>query len=630
MHPGKNNYPVEQQVSNEVAIRSDWLTGEDLFLITEQVNANGTIDFKAIVNPLVNLIWLAGLVFLLGSVVDALAGRPRGAAPRGALRPPRARRPECARPPPSSSARCSPSPRSWFVARPFLREPGEEPLAEPPSRAARARGGARPCARRAEGARVRPPHGEGLGRGLPEPRRRAAARGRRCVASARCGNGEGRCRRPACRLVALGRVGAAPAESPAYAPSRDRPAASCSPPPRPPGRTSSTRSSRSTSRSRRCRTACRRRRRRRPRSRARSTPSRRRSAGSSSRSGDVSRRLAPLEHELELRELKLNRLNALFERPDRAAAVPPCRVPHRARPSQPAARRRLRGGHARRALVPARRAQLLGLRRRARLHPARRPSRQGRSPTRSSPPRNEVAVAPRTHEDLRASVHGAPGQDRRRSRPSGARPPRRAAREQGRARRGARAARRPTSPRSARSERADAEEIDALQAGQRRPRREDPRGAVALHRDPLASSARVHLAGERADHEPVRLAVGPDARGDRPRCGVRQPDRRGRSRHRDLRRLGGRLREPRRDRPRRRSRDRLRAPVADRRLGRPAGRPGRRSSATSARPATRPGRTCTSRCASTARPSTRSATSRAVARTCRSGRFRYRSSMSKP
>ena len=66
---GKNDYPAEQQVSNEVAIRSDWLTGADLFLITEQVNANGTIDFKAIVNPLVNAIWLAGLVFLLGSVV---------------------------------------------------------------------------------------------------------------------------------------------------------------------------------------------------------------------------------------------------------------------------------------------------------------------------------------------------------------------------------------------------------------------------------------------------------------------------------------------------------------------------------------------------------------------------------
>jgi cytochrome c-type biogenesis protein CcmF len=69
MNPGKNNYPVEQQVSNEVSIRTNWLTGEDLFLITEQVNANGTIDFKAIINPLVNLIWLAGLIFLLGSVV---------------------------------------------------------------------------------------------------------------------------------------------------------------------------------------------------------------------------------------------------------------------------------------------------------------------------------------------------------------------------------------------------------------------------------------------------------------------------------------------------------------------------------------------------------------------------------
>ena len=69
MHPGKNDYTVEQQVSNEVAIRSDWLTGEDLFLITEQVNGNGTIDFKAIINPLVNMIWLAGLVFVLGSVI---------------------------------------------------------------------------------------------------------------------------------------------------------------------------------------------------------------------------------------------------------------------------------------------------------------------------------------------------------------------------------------------------------------------------------------------------------------------------------------------------------------------------------------------------------------------------------
>ncbi|TML12051.1 MAG: heme lyase CcmF/NrfE family subunit [Actinobacteria bacterium] len=66
---GKNSYPAEQQTSNEVGIRSDYLTGEDLFVITDQINPNGTIAFKVLVKPLVNLIWLAGVVFLIGSLV---------------------------------------------------------------------------------------------------------------------------------------------------------------------------------------------------------------------------------------------------------------------------------------------------------------------------------------------------------------------------------------------------------------------------------------------------------------------------------------------------------------------------------------------------------------------------------
>jgi cytochrome c-type biogenesis protein CcmF len=66
---GKNSYPVEQQVSNEVAIRSDLLTGEDLFVIADDIAANGAVYFKVFVKPLVNLIWLAGLVFILGSLV---------------------------------------------------------------------------------------------------------------------------------------------------------------------------------------------------------------------------------------------------------------------------------------------------------------------------------------------------------------------------------------------------------------------------------------------------------------------------------------------------------------------------------------------------------------------------------
>jgi cytochrome c-type biogenesis protein CcmF len=66
---GKNAYDVEQQVSNEVGIRSDWVTGEDLFVIAEQVNPDGSVYFRVFVKPLVNLIWLAGIVFLLGSLI---------------------------------------------------------------------------------------------------------------------------------------------------------------------------------------------------------------------------------------------------------------------------------------------------------------------------------------------------------------------------------------------------------------------------------------------------------------------------------------------------------------------------------------------------------------------------------
>ena len=66
---GKNAYTIEQQVSNEVGIRSDKLTGEDLFVIAEQIDPDGSIYFRVFVKPLVNLIWLAGLVFLLGSVI---------------------------------------------------------------------------------------------------------------------------------------------------------------------------------------------------------------------------------------------------------------------------------------------------------------------------------------------------------------------------------------------------------------------------------------------------------------------------------------------------------------------------------------------------------------------------------
>jgi len=70
LEPGKNVYfPVAGLFSNEVAIRSNWLTGEDLYVVADQINGDGSIYFKVWVKPLVNLIWLGGIVFVLGSLV---------------------------------------------------------------------------------------------------------------------------------------------------------------------------------------------------------------------------------------------------------------------------------------------------------------------------------------------------------------------------------------------------------------------------------------------------------------------------------------------------------------------------------------------------------------------------------
>jgi cytochrome c-type biogenesis protein CcmF len=66
---GKNAYTTERQVSNEVGIRSDLVTGEDLFVIAEQVNADGTVYIRVFVKPLVNFLWLAGFVFVLGALI---------------------------------------------------------------------------------------------------------------------------------------------------------------------------------------------------------------------------------------------------------------------------------------------------------------------------------------------------------------------------------------------------------------------------------------------------------------------------------------------------------------------------------------------------------------------------------
>ena len=55
-------------------------------MIADQFNPDGSVYLKVLVNPLVNLIWLAGLVFLARVAHRHVAGCARAATPCGPLR----------------------------------------------------------------------------------------------------------------------------------------------------------------------------------------------------------------------------------------------------------------------------------------------------------------------------------------------------------------------------------------------------------------------------------------------------------------------------------------------------------------------------------------------------------------
>jgi cytochrome c-type biogenesis protein CcmF len=69
LHPGKNWYPVERSLSNEVSIYHDPRNLGDVFTIADGISRNGTLSLKVLVKPLVNLVWAAGFVFVFGSLV---------------------------------------------------------------------------------------------------------------------------------------------------------------------------------------------------------------------------------------------------------------------------------------------------------------------------------------------------------------------------------------------------------------------------------------------------------------------------------------------------------------------------------------------------------------------------------
>jgi cytochrome c-type biogenesis protein CcmF len=67
---GDNQYVNPPEPSREIGLKTNWLRAEDLYVIADDVNPSTKVVYvKVLVKPLVNLIWIAGIVFLIGSAV---------------------------------------------------------------------------------------------------------------------------------------------------------------------------------------------------------------------------------------------------------------------------------------------------------------------------------------------------------------------------------------------------------------------------------------------------------------------------------------------------------------------------------------------------------------------------------
>ena len=51
------------------AIQTDWRTGSDLYVIFSGTAPNGGASLKVLVNPVVDLLWLGGLLIGLGALI---------------------------------------------------------------------------------------------------------------------------------------------------------------------------------------------------------------------------------------------------------------------------------------------------------------------------------------------------------------------------------------------------------------------------------------------------------------------------------------------------------------------------------------------------------------------------------
>ncbi len=91
IRPGKHTYVNwEQQPTSSISITTTWPWLEDLYVVLVSPNADGSASLQVFVNPLVSLIWLGGVLFLLGTVIAAWPERPRLGTPRPLVSRPQA------------------------------------------------------------------------------------------------------------------------------------------------------------------------------------------------------------------------------------------------------------------------------------------------------------------------------------------------------------------------------------------------------------------------------------------------------------------------------------------------------------------------------------------------------------
>jgi len=69
LRTGDVTYTGFQETDRDVGIKTDWARAQDLYVIADFEKGSTTVFFNVLVKPLVNLIWVAGVVFLLGSAV---------------------------------------------------------------------------------------------------------------------------------------------------------------------------------------------------------------------------------------------------------------------------------------------------------------------------------------------------------------------------------------------------------------------------------------------------------------------------------------------------------------------------------------------------------------------------------